>query len=58
MEHGSFGRPRAQPMLARVIADLAGFPTLADEEEFEVDEAEARRVRRRRLHEQEMPPKW
>jgi hypothetical protein len=59
-EYVSFDRARVPRVLARVIADLdapAGFPPLADAEEAKVEDAEARRVRHRRLAEPDPPPK-
>ena len=60
-EYVSFDRPRVLRVLAWIIADLdalAGFPPLADAEEAQVEDAEARRVRhRRRLAEPDPPPK-
>ena len=58
-EYVAFDRPRVLRVLDRIIADLlAGYPPIADEEQAEVEDPEARRARhRRRLAEPDPPPK-
>ena len=50
-EYVSFDRPRVLRVLSHIIADLdelAGYPPIADEEQAEVEDPEARRARHRR----------
>jgi len=60
-EYVSFDRPRVLQVLSHIIADLdelAGYPPIADEEQAEVKDPEARRARhRRRLAEPDPPAK-
>jgi hypothetical protein len=60
-EYVSFDRPRVLRVLSHIIADLdelAGYPPIADEEQAEVEDPEARRARhRRRLAEPDPPAK-
>ena len=60
-EYVAFDHPRVLRVLARIIADLselAGYPPIADEEQADVEDPEARRARhRRRLAKPDPPPK-
>src|SRR4051794_18272720 len=60
-ESVALDRPRLLRMLARILADLdelAGYPSIAEEQGAKDEDAEARRVRhRQRLAEPEPPPK-